>query len=247
MGGDVGLRSTIPASILALNENSQLHITLVGDEPAIRQQLEKARFDSPRLTVHHAPDVVPMDEKPAQALRSRPQSSMAVALELLRDGKVGGVLSAGNTGALVAMSCIIVQRLEGVRRPAICAAIPADNHHTYMLDLGANVQCGAEELRQFAVMGSALASSIDGLESPRLGLLNIGEELIKGTPVLQEAAQMLEGDAALNYIGFIEGGDIFSARVDVVVCDGFVGNIFQRGWELHSRVLRPARVTVIKN
>ena len=100
MGGDVGLRSTIPASILALNENSQLHITLVGDEPAIRQQLEKARFDSPRLTVHHAPDVVPMDEKPAQALRSRPQSSMAVALELLRDGKVGGVLSAGNTGAL---------------------------------------------------------------------------------------------------------------------------------------------------
>ena len=225
MGGDVGLRSTIPASILALNENSQLHITLVGDEPAIRQQLEKARFDSPRLTVHHAPDVVPMDEKPAQALRSRPQSSMAVALELLRDGKVGGVLSAGNTGALVAMSCIIVQRLEGVRRPAICAAIPADNHHTYMLDLGANVQCGAEELRQFAVMGSALASSIDGLESPRLGLLNIGEELIKGTPVLQEAAQMLEGDAALNYIGFIEGGDIFSARVDVVVCDGFVGNI----------------------
>ncbi len=225
MGGDFGLRSTIPASVLALNENSQLHITLVGDEPAIRQALAAASADFARLAIVHAPDVVRMDDKPAQALRGRRESSMAVALELLRDGKVSAVLSAGNTGALVAMGCIIVQRLEGVRRPAICAPIPSDQHHTYMLDLGANVECGVDELRQFAVMGSALCASVDGVEAPRVGLLNNGEEVVKGTQLLKDTAAVLQADPRLNYIGFVEGGDIFSDRVDVVVCDGFVGNI----------------------
>lgn len=225
MGGDFGLRSTIPASVLALNENSELHITLVGDEPAIRRTLAEVRTDFSRLSIVHAPDVVGMDDKPAAALRNKRQSSMALALELLRDGKVSAVLSAGNTGALVAMSCIIVQRLDGIRRPAICAPIPSDQHHTYMLDLGANVECTAQELSQYAVMGSALCCAVDGVAKPRVGLLNVGEELIKGTSLVQEAASLLADDQRLNYIGFIEGGDIFGDRADVVVCDGFAGNI----------------------
>ncbi len=225
MGGDFGLRSSIPASILALNENSALHITLVGNEPAVREALVGTDVDFSRLSIVHAPDVVAMDDKPSQALRGKRQSSMAIALELLRDGQVAAVLSAGNTGALVAMGCVIVQRLDGVRRPAICAPLPSDQHHTYMLDLGANVECSAEELRQFAVMGSALCASVDGVVTPRVGLLNIGEELTKGTQLLKEAAALLRDDSRLNYIGFVEGGDIFGDRVDVVVCDGFAGNI----------------------
>ncbi len=225
MGGDFGLRSSIPASILALNENSALHITLVGNEPAVREALVGTDVDFSRLSIVHAPDVVAMDDKPSQALRGKRQSSMAIALELLRDGQVAAVLSAGNTGALVAMGCVIVQRLDGVRRPAICAPLPSDQHHTYMLDLGANVECSAEELRQFAVMGSALCASVDGVATPRVGLLNIGEELTKGTQLLKEAAALLRDDSRLNYIGFVEGGDIFGDRVDVVVCDGFAGNI----------------------
>lgn len=225
MGGDFGLRSTIPASVLALNENSELHITLVGDEPAIRAALADSRAPLDRLSIVHAPDVVLMDDKPASALRSKRQSSMAIALELLRDGQVSAVLSAGNTGALVAMSCIIVQRMDGIRRPAICAPIPSDHHHTFMLDLGANVECSAEELRQYAVMGSALCSVVDGNAAPRVGLLNIGEELIKGTALMQDTAALLSEEPRLNYVGFVEGGDIFGGEVDVVVCDGFVGNI----------------------
>ncbi len=225
MGGDFGLRSTIPASILALNENSELHITLVGDEPAIRAALADSRAPLDRLSIVHAPDVVLMEDKPASALRTKRQSSMAIALELLRDGQVSAVLSAGNTGALVAMSCIIVQRMDGIRRPAICAPIPSDHHHTFMLDLGANVECSAEELRQYAVMGSALCSVVDGNAQPRVGLLNIGEELIKGTALMQDTAALLNEEPRLNYVGFVEGGDIFGSEVDVVVCDGFVGNI----------------------
>ncbi|NKI17318.1 phosphate acyltransferase PlsX [Spongiibacter sp. KMU-166] len=225
MGGDFGLRSTVPASVLALNENSDLHITLVGDRTAIAEALRSQSYDSSRLDILHAKDSVAMDEKPAVALRQKRESSMAIALGLLRDGDVSAVVSAGNTGALVAMGCIIVERMNNVRRPAMCAPIPSDNGHTYMLDLGANTECVARDLAQFAVMGSALARVIDGRAAPRVGVLNIGAELIKGTPVVREAGDLIAANPHLNYIGFVEGGDIFGDGVDVVVCDGFVGNV----------------------
>lgn len=225
MGGDFGLRSTVPASVLALNENSDLHLTLVGDQAAIEEALRRHRYDPSRLDIIHAKDSVAMDEKPVVALRHKRESSMAIALELLRDGNVAAVVSAGNTGALVAMGCFIVERMANVRRPAICAPIPSDDGHTYMLDLGANTECSALELAQFAVMGAALARVIDGREAPRVGVLNIGAELIKGTQNVRDAGELIAANPRLNYVGFVEGGDIFTGRADVVVCDGFVGNV----------------------
>lgn len=225
MSGDHGLRSSIPASVNALNLNSALHIVLVGDEPTIELSLVGKKYDPQRLSIHHAPDVVTMDDKPSRALRNKKNSSMYCALELLRDGKVAAVVSAGNTGALVAMSCVVLERLPGIKRPAICAPVPAHGGHTYLLDLGASVECDAAQLYQFAVMGSALCRVLDRREAPRVALLNIGSELIKGTVAIREAADLIAADSGLNYQGFAEGGDIFSADVDVVVCDGFAGNV----------------------
>jgi glycerol-3-phosphate acyltransferase PlsX len=225
MSGDLGLRSSISASLNALKQNSALHILLVGDEPAIQSALAESLYDPTRLQICHSPDVVTMDEIPSKTLRDKKNSSMYRALELLRDGNVAGVVSAGNTGALVAMSCIILKRLPGVRRPAICAPVPARNGYTFMLDLGANITCDSAQLYQFALMGSALSKALDGRESPRLALLNVGAELIKGTSVVKDAAELISTDPRLNYVGFAEGNDIFSEQIDVMVCDGFVGNV----------------------
>tara|TARA_R110002167_G_scaffold115127_1_gene289168 strand:+ start:1459 stop:2460 length:1002 start_codon:yes stop_codon:yes gene_type:complete len=225
MSGDHGLRSSIPATVSALNLNSDLHILLVGDKPSITLALAGEKFDSSRLSVQHAPDVVAMDDQPSRTLRTRKSSSMYLALELLRDGQVSAVVSAGNTGALVAMSCVVLKRLPGIKRPAICAPVPALNGYTYLLDLGANIDCDAQQLHQFAQMGSALCRVLDGRAAPRLALLNIGSELTKGTAAVRDAAVRIAADAKLNYCGFVEGGDLFSADVDVVVCDGFAGNV----------------------
>ncbi|WP_269620866.1 phosphate acyltransferase PlsX [Zhongshania sp. BJYM1] len=225
MSGDHGLRSSISATLNTLNQNSALHISLVGDEPSILSALAGKNYDSSRLKVFHSPDVVTMDDVPSKALRYKKHSSMYRALELLRDGEVSGVVSAGNTGALVAMGCILLDRLPGVRRPAICARVPAIAGYTYMLDLGANISCDAEQLHQFAVMGSSLTRALDGRESPRVALLNVGAELIKGTSVVKEAAEIISADTSLNYVGFAEGNDIFSDRIDVIICDGFAGNV----------------------
>lgn len=226
MGGDFGLRTTVPASLKSLARSSDLHITLVGDRAAIDAELKRhRRADTSRLAILHADDVVADDDKPSQILRAKRRSSMAVALEALRDGRVSAVVSAGNTGALMALSCMIVERLPGLRRPAICAPIPSISGHTYLLDLGANVDSDPATLYQFATMGQALSRVVDYLDSPRIALLNIGEEMIKGTRCVQDAAALIAGDPQLNYVGFIEGNGLFSNRADVVVCDGFVGNI----------------------
>ena len=226
MGGDFGLRTTVPASLQSLKRCSDLHITLVGERASIENELKRhRRADLSRLEILHADDIVADDDKPSQSLRDKRASSMAVALEALRDGRVSAVVSAGNTGALMALSCMIVSRLPGVRRPAICAPIPSMHGHTYLLDLGANVDSDPANLYQFATMGQALSRVVDDLDSPRIALLNIGEELIKGTRSVQEAAALIAADEHLNYVGFIEGNALFSDRADVVVCDGFVGNI----------------------
>ncbi len=225
MGGDVGLDVTVPASIDILKKYTRLNIILVGDETAIEQHLH----DCPglvrkQITVHNATQVVGMDEKPASALRGKKDSSMRVAINLVKSGDADACISAGNTGALMATARFVLKTLPGIDRPAICSAIPTQTGHTHMLDLGANVDLSAQHLLEFAVMGSVLTSAIDNIEKPSIGLLNIGQEAMKGNEQVQQAATLIS-NSSLNYYGFIEGDDIYKGVVDVVVADGFVGNI----------------------
>ncbi len=225
MGGDVGLAVTVPAAIDILKKYARLNIVLVGDETAIQKQLESCP-DAVRqqITVHHASQIVDMDEKPASALRGKKDSSMRVAINLVKSGDADACISAGNTGALMATARFVLKTLPGIDRPAICSAIPTQTGHTHMLDLGANVDLSAQHLLEFAVMGSVLTSAVDNIEKPSIGLLNIGQEAMKGNEQVQQAAILL-ANSSLNYYGFIEGDDIYKGVVDVVVADGFVGNI----------------------
>jgi glycerol-3-phosphate acyltransferase PlsX len=225
MGGDFGPEVVIPAAAKILSGRRQLNIILVGDEERLRVCAQKHRIKlDDRLTIQHASQVVEMHDEPALAMRKKKDSSMRVAINLVHDGRADAVVSAGNTGALMATAKFVLKTLPGIDRPAICTTIPSRNGHTHMLDLGANVDCSAEHLFQFAVMGSVLTEAIDNVERPRVGLLNIGSEAMKGNAQVKAADEYL-ADAPLNYIGFVEGDDIYSDKVDVVVCDGFVGNI----------------------
>lgn len=225
MSGDHGLRSSLPAAAKAIAEIPLLKLTLLGQKQAILDECQRRSIDPGLFTLIDVPDVIGMDDSPSVALRQKQQSSMWKAIELLRDGEVEGVVSAGNTAALVALSRFLLERSPGIRRPAMCAPLPGDGGDTYMLDLGANVDCKAEELLQFAQMGAALVTCLKGIDSPRVALLNIGEEASKGTDLVREAANLLAAAPGLNYTGFIEGFDLFTHKADVIVCDGFVGNI----------------------
>lgn len=225
MGGDHGPSVVVPAALRALNEFPDIELLLVGDESVLAKELERhSRTIPERLRICHASQVVGMDEPPAQALRNKKDSSMRVAINLVKDGAAHACVSAGNTGALMATARYVLKTLPGIDRPAISTAIPSMHGHTHMLDLGANVDCTAEHLFQFAVMGAVLVTAVDNNPSPRVGLLNIGQEAIKGSDQIKEAGRLLE-QSNLNYVGFVEGDDIFCGDVDVVVCDGFVGNI----------------------
>jgi glycerol-3-phosphate acyltransferase PlsX len=208
----------------------------VGDATAITAAIPAALVA--RVTIVSASQVVTMDEKPAQALRQKPNSSMRVALDLIADHQVDAVVSAGNTGALLAMSVVVLKTLEGIDRPAFCAPVPTGSGHCFLLDLGANVDCSPEQLQQFAWMGSALSATLDRIEAPRVGLLNIGAEAIKGNEQVKSAAALLTADARINYVGFIEGDGIFAGAADVVVCDGFVGNIALKVCEGTAQLVR---------
>lgn len=221
MGGDHGLRSSLPAAVNCLHQFPQLEIVLVGAAADIERTLGTR---SPRLHVVDASQVVEMQDRPAQALRQKPQSSMRIAIDLLAEAKVDAVVSAGNTGALMAMGLLVLKTLPGIERPAICTAIPTRRGHCLLLDLGANVDCDADQLHQFALMGAALAAS-DGVERPRVALLNIGAESGKGNEQVKQAALLLGADARIDYSGFVEGDTLFDGIADVVVCDGFAGNI----------------------
>lgn len=226
MGGDHGADTVIPAALSTLNNQEDLRLILVGDQSQLEQRLEQAGYAGAdgRLLIHHASEIVGMDESPSRALRFKKDSSMRVAIDLVKNGSAHACVSAGNTGALMATARYVLKTLTGIDRPAISSAIPSIEGYTEVLDLGANVDSTAEHLFQFAVMGSVLASAVHGLEKPRIGLLNIGEEEIKGNDQVKEAARLLS-TSSLNYIGFVEGNDIFKGGVDVVVCDGFVGNV----------------------
>ncbi len=226
MSGDHGHTVVVAAALRALKEHPQLRLILVGDEATLRADLKRRKATSEaRVAVEHAAEVVSMKESPSKALRNKKDSSMRVAINLVKEGRANACVSAGNTGALMATARFVLKTLPGIDRPAIISAVPSLNGHTYMLDLGANADCPPEQLFQFAVMGSVVESALHGEEQPRIGLLNIGTEEIKGNENVQQAHQMLS-TSSLNYIGFVEGNDIYlSDKVDVVVCDGFVGNV----------------------
>lgn len=225
MGGDYGPSVVVPAAISMLGTHDFLHVILVGDTAVINPMVAgHLQAYGQRLKIQHATQAVLMDELPSQALRHKKDSSMRVAINLVKNGVADACVSAGNTGALMATARFVLKTVPGIDRPAICALIPSHGGHTHMLDLGANADCTPEQLFQFGVMGAALANAVYHIDAPRVGLLNIGEEEIKGVEKVRAAAKLLEA-SHLNYIGFVEGDDIFSKDVDVVVSDGFVGNV----------------------
>ena len=237
MGGDHGPSVVIPAALSSLDKHTDLKLILVGDSARIEQELKAATADQlQRIEIQHSTQVVAMDEPPAQALRSKKDSSMRVAINMVKDNRADACVSAGNTGALMATARYVLHTLLGIDRPAINSTLPAIKGHTHMLDLGANVDCSADNLFQFAVMGSVLAGVVEDIAEPKVGLLNVGSEAIKGNEVVKSANKLLE-NSALNYIGFVEGDDIFCGDVDVVVCDGFVGNVALKTTEGVARLI----------
>jgi glycerol-3-phosphate acyltransferase PlsX len=225
MGGDFGPDVIVPAAAQVVKKRRNVHIILVGDQDKIQASATQHGVAiNDRIVIRHASEVVEMHDEPGMAIRKKKDSSMRVAINLVNEGLAQAVVSAGNTGALMAIAKFVLKTLPGIDRPAISTTIPSITGHTHMLDLGANVDCTAEHLFQFAVMGSVLAEAIDNVERPRVGLLNIGTEAMKGNAQTKQADALLQS-APINYIGFVEGNDIYNGRTDVVVCDGFVGNV----------------------
>ena len=225
MGGDHGPHVTVQAALEALKQDEQLNIVLVGLSDAIHSELAARKVSvGPRLRVHHAAEVVTMDESPQSALKNKKDSSMRVAINLVKSGEANACVSAGNTGALMATARFVLKTLPGIDRPAIAATLPSQKGLTYMLDLGANADCTPEQLLQFAVMGAMLVSAVEHKPNPSIGLLNIGSEDIKGNEVVKRAGELLRA-SHLNFYGNVEGNDIYKGTTDVVVCDGFVGNV----------------------
>jgi phosphate acyltransferase len=236
MSGDRGPSVCIPAAFAAAHEFPDVRFTLVG------RQADLARAGALPANVEclFATQVVEMTDHPREALRRKKDSSMRRALDLVKMHEAHACVSAGNTGALMAMAHFVLKMLPGVDRPAIVSLIPSRGGHTYMLDLGANASCTPEQLRQFAVMGSELAADLDGAHpKPRVGLLNIGEEEIKGNEIVRSAHNLIAA-SGINYVGFVEGHDIFSDQVDVVVTDGFTGNVALKTMEGVARLINEA-------
>jgi phosphate acyltransferase len=238
MGGDHGPHVTVPAALEFLRNHADVDIVLVGLRDALEAELKARRATAgARLRIHAASEVVLMDDPPAVALRSKKDSSMRVAVDLVKSGEAQACVSAGNTGALMAISRFVLKTLPGIDRPAIISVLPTMKGSTYVLDLGANVDCTAEHLLQFALMGSTLVSAVEHKDSPRVGLLNIGEETIKGNEVVKQAAELLRA-SGLNFIGNVEGDGIFKGDADVIVCDGFVGNVMLKSAEGLAQMMR---------
>jgi len=239
MGGDFGPQVTIPAALKCLKYNSDLSIILVGDELVLNELLadDLAKYKD-RLLVKHASQQVEMDEKPQNALRSKKDSSMRIAINLVRDCEADACVSAGNTGALMAIARFVLKMIPGIDRPAIISTLPSTFGHTHILDLGANVDCTAEHLYQFAIMGEEVVKAVEHIPLPKIGLLNIGEEDMKGNGQVKAAAKLLEA-SSLNYVGYVEGNSINagSEKVDLIVTDGFVGNVALKSIEGAAKMI----------
>jgi glycerol-3-phosphate acyltransferase PlsX len=238
MGGDHGPSTVVPAACQVLDKHPDLTLILVGQEALLEPELAglASRYGT-RLRIHPASEMVGMDESPAAALRGKKDSSMRVALNLVKAGEAAACVSAGNTGALMAIARFVFKTLPGIDRPAIISAMPSIRGHTHVLDLGANVGLNSHQLLQLAVMGSTLVSAVDNLAVPSVGLLNIGEEEIKGNDQVKQAHALLAA-SPLNYVGFVEGDDIFTGDVDLIVCDGFVGNVALKASEGVAKMIR---------
>ena len=238
MGGDHGPAVTIPAALSFQKSHPQARLILVGMQEALEAELRSCKAATgPGLLLRHASQTVGMDEAPALALRGKKDSSMRVAVDLVKSGEAHACVSAGNTGALMAISRFVLKTLPGIDRPAIAGIMPTEKGESYMLDLGANVNCTPEHLLQFAIMGAMLVSAVQHKERPSIGLLNIGEEEIKGNEVVKQAGDLLRA-SGLNFYGNVEGDDIFKGTTDVVVCDGFVGNVALKTAEGLAKMLR---------
>lgn len=237
MGGDHGPAVTVPAALSFLAATPEARVILVGVDQSIRNALAKAPPAAlERIVVRAASEIVAMDEPPADALRRKKDSSMRVAINLVKSGDAQACVSAGNTGALMAIARFVLKTLPGIDRPAIASQLPTRKGTVTVLDLGANVNCTPQQLLQFAVMGSALASAVDRIERPTVGLLNVGEEEIKGNELVKQTVELLRG-SGLNFHGNVEGDDIYKGTTDVVVCDGFVGNVMLKTSEGLAQML----------
>lgn len=224
MGGDHGPPVTVPAALSILKKHADLRLILVGQEPVLSAELACHGAGHARLSIVHAEDVVAMDEPPAQALRGKKNSSMRVAIDLVKQARADACVSAGNTGALMAIARFVLKTLPVIDRPAIVATLPTVRGHVHLLDVGANVDCTPEQLLQFAIMGSILVSAIEHKPRPLVALLNVGTEEIKGNEVVKRANELLR-TSNLNYHGYVEGDALYTGSVDVIVCDGFMGNV----------------------
>ena len=230
MSGDLGAEVVVRAAVASLDKHANLELVLVGKEEQLESLVAANGGDARRLRIQAASEVVEMSEPPADALRKKKDSSMRVAINLVRDGVAEACVSAGNTGALMATAKFVLKMLPGIDRPAITTELPSKVGSFYMLDLGANAVCTADHLFQFALMGSIVAEDLMEVDTPRVALLNIGAEDTKGNDTVREAAVILEA-SSLNYVGYIEGNDLFNGLADVVVTDGFTGNIALKSME----------------
>ena len=251
MGGDHGPAVTIPAALSFLARQADVELILVGPAERIRAELLRLNgAQHPRISVANATETVTMDDSLEVALRRKKDSSMRVASSLVKDEQANACVSAGNTAALMALSRYLLKTMPGVDRPAICTLIPNQKDRpTYMLDLGANVDCEPHHLHQFALMGSALVGAIEGKAKPSVGLLNVGAEDIKGNDLVKQTAVLLRADHAkgiLNFYGNVEGNDIFEGTTDIVVCDGFVGNVVLKASEGLGRFVKNALTVEFK-
>lgn len=238
MGGDHGLKIVIPACVRAIERHPELKLLLVGHESKISAHLKKyPSLSSKRYEIVHAPEEVTMDELPSHAMRNKKNSSMRIAINMVKEGRAQACVSAGNTGALMATARFVLKMQPGIDRPAIIAAMPTRSGKTRVIDLGANVDSCAEHLFQFAVMGSALIQAVDKKKRPKIAVLNIGVEEIKGNDQVKRTAHMLEKCSLINYVGFVEGDQFYSGDVDLIVCDGFVGNVALKASEGLARLM----------
>ena len=234
MGGDRGPETTVHAALEFVRKHDDVNVILVGLDQSIRQFLPAS--PNPRISVRHASEVVAMDESPALAIRNKKNSSMRVALDLVKSGEADACVSAGNTGALMAISRFVLKMLPGIDRPAICAVLPTITGHVHVLDLGANVDCSPEHLLQFSIMGASLVGALEHKNRPTVGILNIGEEAIKGNEVVKRAAELLR-ESGLNFVGNVEGDGLYKGDAEVIVCDGFVGNVALKASEGLAQLL----------
>lgn len=251
MGGDHGPAVTVPAALSFAKREPEAELILVGKQQAIFAELEKHHgIDHPRITVVNATEVVAMDDSLEVALRRKKDSSMRVAINLVKENAAQACVSAGNTGALMAVSRYLLKTIPGIHRPAICGIIPNQKGApTYMLDLGANVDCEPQHLHQFALMSTVLVSAMEGIARPTIGLLNVGEEDIKGNEMVKRTAVLLRADHernVINFYGNVEGNDIFQGTTDIVVCDGFVGNVTLKASEGLGRFIKHVMATELK-